>query len=130
MNADRLKELAGIMAAVADGAEWECHWEDDGWAHPAGRDMEYCIANGIAIRIKSKSDAPGNDDGGQLHPQILCSADGIMTPINGLSKRDWFAGMALAGLPIPQVGELDPMAFSRAAYDIADAMLAAGKEDA
>lgn len=50
---------------------------------------------------------------------LECKAD-------GMSLRDWFAGMALAGLPIPYDGELDPQKFSRSAYDIADAR----KEDA
>jgi hypothetical protein len=52
MNKDELRELAGILLAIANGAEWECYWETDGWGHPVGRDIECCIANRIPIRIK------------------------------------------------------------------------------
>jgi hypothetical protein len=56
-----LKNLAAILSAVADGAEWECFWEcgaqddsirESGYGPPLGRDIEYCIANRIAIRLK------------------------------------------------------------------------------
>jgi hypothetical protein len=52
MNKEELRELAGILLAIANGAEWECYWKTDGWGHPVGRDIEYCIANRIPIRIK------------------------------------------------------------------------------
>ena len=51
MNREELKELAQIIDEIADGAAWECMWEH-GWDHPGGRDVEYCIANRIPIRIK------------------------------------------------------------------------------
>ncbi len=53
MNREELKELARIIDEIADGAQWECMWEH-GWDHPGGRDVEYCIANRIPIRIKPK----------------------------------------------------------------------------
>jgi hypothetical protein len=52
MNKEELRELAGILLAIANGAEWECYWETDGWGHPVGRDIEYCISNRVRIRIK------------------------------------------------------------------------------
>lgn len=51
MSTDELKQLGDILHAIADGAEWECQWEER-WGHPNGRDVEYCIANRIAIRLK------------------------------------------------------------------------------
>ena len=54
MNTDELKRLADILREIADGSEWECLWEE-GWSHPNGRDVEYCIANRIPIRIKQMS---------------------------------------------------------------------------
>jgi hypothetical protein len=51
MNAAKLKQLGETLSAIAEGAEWECQWED-GWAHPNGRDVEYCIANRVPIRLK------------------------------------------------------------------------------
>lgn len=47
----------------------------------------------------------------------------------GLSKRDYFAGQALAA--VPQAGkwpEMDAYDIAKAAYDIADAMFAASQE--
>jgi hypothetical protein len=55
MSADELKRLGETLSAIAEGAEWECQWEEKGWAHPNGRDVEYCIANRIPIRIKQLS---------------------------------------------------------------------------
>lgn len=51
MNAAELKALAHVMLAIADGAEWECLWEN-GWSHPCGRDLEFCISKRIPIRLK------------------------------------------------------------------------------
>jgi hypothetical protein len=52
MNKEELRELAGILLAIADGAKWECYWSLHGWGLPLGRDIEYCIANRILIRIR------------------------------------------------------------------------------
>lgn len=61
MNREDLMELADMLHAIADGAEWECYWKDRededgnvrlGFGHPLGRDIEYCIAKRIPIRIK------------------------------------------------------------------------------
>ena len=41
----------------------------------------------------------------------------------GLTMRDWFAGMALAGKPPESV--LNPEQWAKIAYEIADAMLKA-----
>ena len=66
-----------------------------------------------------------DDDGGQAFP--ISDASG---PIQcGLTMRDWFAGQALVGLlafPIPGSGKI-PSNAALAAYDYADAMLAARK---
>ena len=53
MNITQLKELASTLDQIADGAEWECKWMLE-WAHPAGRDLEYCLRNNVPIRIKPK----------------------------------------------------------------------------
>jgi hypothetical protein len=52
VNREELKELGQTIDAIADGAEWECLWELGNWGHPGGRDVEYCIANRIPIRLK------------------------------------------------------------------------------
>ena len=52
MNKHQLREMAATLLAIADGAEWECFWEADGWGDPLGRDIEYCISNRVRIRIK------------------------------------------------------------------------------
>ncbi len=43
--------------------------------------------------------------------------------IEGLTLRDWFAGMALAEVPDP-ISEADAESTARLAYAIADAMIA------
>lgn len=53
MNSQELLQLSETLAAIANGKEWECEWKD-GWGHPGGRDIEYCIAYHIPIRIKPK----------------------------------------------------------------------------
>jgi len=52
MNKEELRELATTLLAIAGGAEWECLWLTRGWSNPLGRDIEFCIANRIPIRIK------------------------------------------------------------------------------
>ena len=48
----------------------------------------------------------------------------------GMSLRDWFAGQALAAIPHIGCGcDLKNEEFAKAAYQIADAMLAARKEE-
>jgi hypothetical protein len=49
----------------------------------------------------------------------------------GLTIRDWFAGMALQGMnAMPSWDKGTTKEIAREAYSIADAMLAARKEDA
>lgn len=53
----------------------------------------------------------------------------------GLSKREWFAGMALGGSMVGSFGSIllspqDAAAMAGEAYLIADAMIAEGKRDA
>lgn len=93
------------------------------------------------------SDAINIDDGGAAYPIIPpldqdgMSASGYPYPANGLTKRDYFAAAALAGLlaspndslyryvietakatsPAPTVAGL--------AYELADAMIAASKSE-
>jgi hypothetical protein len=55
MNSTELKALAVVLNAVANGAEWECKWDGNGWGSPLGRDVEYCIVNRIPIRIVGES---------------------------------------------------------------------------
>jgi len=60
MTSDELGTLAETLLGIACGQEWECEWDDDGenyrWAHPAGRDIEFCISNRIPIRLKQQPD--------------------------------------------------------------------------
>lgn len=79
------------------------------------------------------------DDGGPAFPRNVHSmADNGGFPVTGLSKREWFAGMALFGvmladieraknghLPIPEKAESD---LADTCYRIADAMIAEGKK--
>lgn len=51
MSPRELKILATRLSAIADGAEWECEWAE-GWGPPLGRDVEYCIAHRVPIRLK------------------------------------------------------------------------------
>ena len=80
------------------------------------------------------------DDGGPITPQMLHSESGIMTPLGGLSIRDFLAAMALQGLcanPNGPYSETNPLVcgpdnrstldVAQESYDLADAMLAARK---
>lgn len=69
-------------------------------------------------------------DGGPAFPQMqCCDEEGRISPvvIDGMSLRDWFAGLAMQGL----IASNDPGAGDRLdeipqyAYGIADAMIAA-----
>jgi hypothetical protein len=68
MNLDELKDLAEVLTAIADGAEWECKWSADGWGDPLGRDVLYCVKSHIPIRIK-----PGQEP--QHHPEPISLHD-------------------------------------------------------
>ena len=48
-----------------------------------------------------------------------------VTPMNGVTLRDWFAGMALQGIIITQVAGWDRSDEAEYAYACADAMLKA-----
>jgi hypothetical protein len=66
------------------------------------------------------------DNGGPAFPNR-----GDNTPTNqiydGMSLRDWFAGMALSGT-IETNASADDARFAQWAYNVADAMLAARKD--
>jgi hypothetical protein len=75
------------------------------------------------------------DDGGMAFPS------GIPGGRTGLTKREWFAGMALQGMLAhsrgnPPHGYRPPgndhwhVAIAKEAHQLADAMIAAGKENA
>lgn len=73
------------------------------------------------------SDSKKIDDGGPafpLHPGVLPDWDGQ----NGMSLRDWFAGLALANQYTQH--DCDPHKVAEWAYHIADAMIAARKAGA
>jgi len=58
-------------------------------------------------------------------------AESRMDAEGGLTLRDWFAGMALQGMNAkPSWDKGTTRAIAREAYSMADAMLAARKEDA
>lgn len=88
------------------------------------------------------------DDGGPAYPTTIrvretnpetrtghtCMVTTVKEiPMPGMSLRDWFAGMALNGFQRPSADGSEYANSARiaeAAYDIADAMLSARKEDA
>lgn len=139
MSRKELKALAATLNAIADGAEWECQWEVDGWGPPLGRDVEYCIANRILVRLKDGAPAVEPiSDGGPAFPCHTNPRPGnLANAPQGMTLRDWFAGMALpacVSAPCPSAwtaGSAEHYEQSAAAaYIIADAMLAARKEGA
>lgn len=164
MNKSELKKLAGIISAIADGAEWECWWESGededgnpipGYGPPLGRDVEYCIANRIEIRLKDpQENPPVIDDGGPVASGMEVHTQGEsqrLTPIGGMSLRDWLASQemispeegfswelceALAGKRPEKDRKTDPIGWeiwqavwqAKIKFIRADAMLAARKE--
>jgi hypothetical protein len=80
------------------------------------------------------------EDGGPAYPttatatRVTKDEDGASVLTNygssaGMTLRDWFAGQALAAIPHIGCGcDLKNEEFAKAAYQIADAMLAARKE--
>jgi hypothetical protein len=72
-------------------------------------------------------------DGGAAFP---CETYGIRNgkettiPTNGMSLRDWFAGQALMGAVAHGTGGCTAEYLASDSYQIADAMIAARKEDA
>lgn len=66
------------------------------------------------------------DDSGPAFPEIRTEDEGWPQSYGGMSLRDWFAGMALQAL---KVDPYSPEAMALAVYVLADAILAARKED-
>ena len=68
------------------------------------------------------------DDGGSAFPGQRLGSDGLPESAawDGMSLRDWFAGQALAMLADPKCIS-DSNIVALAAYQVADAMLAARK---
>lgn len=85
-------------------------------------------------------------DGGAAFPNIIPERHKLPLPNQGLSKREWFAGKAIASLGVedydvsyvsallgiePKSYNADihwPMFVAQRAYKIADAMIAEGKK--
>lgn len=72
---------------------------------------------------------PTNDGGPAFPvPDSHCPNGQVQYGSYGMSLRDYFAGQALAGLLTqPAEDEYGPKCFAEAAYEMADAMLAARK---
>lgn len=68
------------------------------------------------------------EDGGSAFPSLHELGDIAYTQ-GGMTLRDWFAGQALAGIiaHADKFGSLAPTIAAEAAYEAADAMLAARK---
>lgn len=69
------------------------------------------------------------DNGGSAFP-LAGSSDYSHAPQDGMSLRDWFAGMALSSMTVSPDYNKGPcnQAMAERAYVIADAMLAVRKE--
>ena len=66
------------------------------------------------------------DLGGPVIPQQTQNADGSVSVWFGMSLRDYFAAAAMTGmLSDPDAGKVDWKNLAEAAYEAADAMLAA-----
>lgn len=83
--------------------------------------------------MKSESVQPGRDidDGGQAFPH----GDETNGGCNGMSLRDWFAGMALGHTTQPFIERINASGVrpgardvARICYELADAFIAARKE--
>jgi hypothetical protein len=62
------------------------------------------------------------NDGGPAHPVCTGNPDHWQ---KGMSLRDWFAGQVIAGLySNGNIQPSEPQGYVRAAYEIADAMIA------
>ena len=75
------------------------------------------------------------DDGGAAFPGM--AADGHRDYRPGLTKRDYFAAAALTGICAnsytpwsPNVADITDAQIATAAFDLADAMIAASKSEA
>lgn len=75
------------------------------------------------------SDASKIDDGGAAYPVLDSSGGGVLYCQDaGLTKRDYFAAAALTGFTAGAFwAEVDNDEAARAAYAVADAMIAASK---
>lgn len=67
------------------------------------------------------------DDGGSAFP-LAGSSDYSYAPRDGMSLRDWFAGMALQGFATNNGTDTPDGILAVWSYNVADAMLAARKE--
>lgn len=66
------------------------------------------------------------NDGGPAFPGGELLFDDCKTPYQiGMSLRDWFAGQAISGAVANEDYANQPKIYARAAYKLADAMLAA-----
>lgn len=78
---------------------------------------------------------PHNDGGPAFHSITVKNGDNFNPPIHtyhrGMSLRDWFAGQALNGCQRPSADGSEyssAIGIAQAAYELADAMLAARKD--
>lgn len=69
------------------------------------------------------------DDGGNAFPYLESHSNGQYRHHYGMTMRDYFAGKALAGLLASGEDSIDAETNAHDAYIIADAMIAARKED-
>lgn len=72
------------------------------------------------------------DSGGTIFPtKGWSSNDGLWVNFVGLTKREWFAGMALQvmtkDISLDDFERLRPQELAEGAFNIADAMIRAGK---
>lgn len=65
------------------------------------------------------------DDGGPAFASLERGHDGSLTAFQGMTLRDWFAGQTLAGIWADATLKGTAEQIAKAAYDQADAMLAA-----